>query len=470
VITLIAGSILSMQDTQVTDPLINKVLESRYRIEAEVGRGGMGVVYRGSDLTLSRPVAIKTILHRESDDNALDRFIKEARTLAQIENNRLVPVYAVGQDDGYHYLVMKFLEGETLSTRLKREGALAVDAVRDIVQQVCEGLSALHDLNLLHRDIKPANIMIGPDGQLTLMDLGIAKKIGEDTNNTASITMGTPRYMPPEVIDNQPLDPRADLYSLGVIAYQASTGKVPFDGPTPMSILYKQAHEQAKLVRELRPSLPKNLESAIDIALQKSANDRFQNAKEMAKAFSSHAQFTHSDSWKYSLLQSIILLVIGACVWLFIKSNYLSDQEVLTLKKSQSVEILNPSKSLVKNRSQSETQQTQLNQNKKKEKEIQRVINSSSNDSRPIENKTIKPKVPKKVVLPKSKTLRVKIYSSPTGAKVYVKNRLIGKTPFSLSKKDKKTVKYIAKLKGFRDQVFTISHQKVKRIRLKSVF
>ena len=108
------GPILSIQDTQVTDPLINQILESRYRIEVEVGRGGMGVVYRGTDLTLSRPVAIKTILHRDADDNALDRFIKEARTLAQIENNRLVPVYAVGQDDGYHYLVMKFLEGETL--------------------------------------------------------------------------------------------------------------------------------------------------------------------------------------------------------------------------------------------------------------------------------------------------------------------------------------------------------------------
>ena len=218
------------------------VLESRYRIDDEVGRGGMGVVYRGTDLTLSRPVAIKALRAGDSDSTVLSRFMREARSLARVEHVGVVPVYAVGREGGVYYMVMKFVEGRSLSAVLKDQAQLDEDKVRRLVSEVCDALAALHKSGLIHRDIKPGNIMVGSDGRMTVMDLGIVKSVDENTQTT-STALGTPKYMPPEMLTDQDVDGRADLYSLGVIAYQALVGDPPFDGPTPMAILYKQAHE-----------------------------------------------------------------------------------------------------------------------------------------------------------------------------------------------------------------------------------
>jgi len=138
------------------------ILESRYRIDDEVGRGGMGVVYRGTDLTLSRPVAIKALRASDADGSVLSRFMREARSLARVEHTALVPVYAVGREAGVYYMVMKFVEGQTLSALLKSAGKLEADRVRRIVIEVCDALDALHRNGLIHRDIKPGNMMVGP--------------------------------------------------------------------------------------------------------------------------------------------------------------------------------------------------------------------------------------------------------------------------------------------------------------------
>ena len=222
--------------------LLGRILDERYRVDCEVGRGGMGVVYQGFDMPLNRKVAIKTLHPQGATPELVTRFIREARTLAQIDHPRLVRVILVGQLDGIQYMVMQFLDGETLADRLKQVGALPADEVRQILAQVCEALSVLHGRGLIHRDIKPSNIMLSPEGTVTVMDLGIVKEAGEETGST-SLALGTPRYMAPEILESRSLDARADLYSLGVVGYHALAGEPPFDGLTPMAILYKQAHE-----------------------------------------------------------------------------------------------------------------------------------------------------------------------------------------------------------------------------------
>ena len=257
---------------------LGSIIERRYRIDSEVGRGGMGVVYRGTDLTLKRPVAIKAMLGNTADAAHLARFMHEARALASVEHVGLVPVYAVGQEGGVYYIVMKFIEGRPLSEIIEAEERLDEVRVRDLLIQVCAALSALHSRELVHRDLKPANLMVGSDGQVTVMDLGIVKSIGDDAEGMAAATMGTPRYMPPEMFSNANVDGRADLYSLSIIAYFALSGVVPFDGPTPMGILYKQAHEPVPSLRRAAPWVSAAMASLVERGLTKAPASRPANA------------------------------------------------------------------------------------------------------------------------------------------------------------------------------------------------
>ncbi len=270
---------------------LGTVLESRYRIDTEVGRGGMGIVYRGTDLTLKRPVAIKALRQVDADNTVLSRFLREARSLARVEHPGLVPVYAVGREDGTYYMVMKFVEGETLQSLLKRSGALDPRQIRRVLRETCEALGALHKHGLIHRDLKPGNIMLSAEGRVVVMDLGIVKAVGENTQTT-STALGTPKYMAPETLTDTQVDPRADLYSLGVIGYEMLTGDPPFDGPTPMAILFKQAHEPPEPLRKRAPNAPRNLASAVERALSKLPTDRFESAAEMALAVEEDAAAT----------------------------------------------------------------------------------------------------------------------------------------------------------------------------------
>ncbi len=290
------------------------VLESRYRIDTEVGRGGMGVVYRGTDLTLKRPVAIKAMRTQDADASVLARFMREARALAQVEHPGLVPVYAVGREGGTYYMVMKFVEGESLSDVLKGGARLPAEQVRRLVTEVCGALGALHRHQLIHRDIKPGNIMLGADGRVTVMDLGIVKAVGEQTQTT-STALGTPRYMPPEMLTDEDVDGRADLYSLGVIAYQALAGQAPFDGPTPMAILYKQAHEPPPPLRKLAPDVPRNLEVAIERVLAKDPAERFPDAAAFVEAVRADAVVVGGGAGRGKRAAGVAaLLVIGGVV------------------------------------------------------------------------------------------------------------------------------------------------------------
>lgn len=448
-------------DLKAIDFLIGQVLESRYRIDAEVGRGGMGVVYRGTDLTLSRPIAIKTILHKQSDEEALNRFIFEAKTLAQIENPKLVPVYAVGQDEGYHYIVMKFLEGETLASRLKRDGAQSSEFTRDVIQQVCEALYALHSKNLIHRDIKPANLMISPEGNVTVMDLGIVKKIGEDNPTGSAIAIGTPRYMPPEAVDNKPLDPRADLYSLGVIAYQMLVGETPFNGPTPMSILYQQAHELPARVKDKASQVPKNLDLAVDIALQKLPEKRFQNALEMAEAFQANAEFIEPGKWRLKAFSFVLIAgLLGFAMskgdifqW---RKSLVTQQTNLDKLQANNPELseapLDPKAKLASPQSQSNSKRSNSKVKKaRKDKESKQFATKQSQKPKPVN------------------TVKVWLRSQPRNAKIYLGKRYVGKTPYKLTKKKGETKVFTLKLQGFKNQRLVVKDGDAKA-QMKSVF
>lgn len=258
------------------------VLEQRYRIDDEVGRGGMGVVYRGTDLTLQRPVAIKALWGQAAGSETVNQFLTEARALAQIEHPRVVPVYAVGRHGGAYFMVMKFIDGQPLSDHLKLNPIVEPERVRQIMLQSLDALGALHARGLVHRDVKPGNLMIQSDGQVTLMDLGIARDLNDASATTQAL--GTPRYMAPETLRNQPEDARTDLYSLAVIGWHTLVGRPPFDGPTPMAILYKQAHAQAQPLREAAPHVPRELADTIERAMSKDPAERFASAAVMSAA------------------------------------------------------------------------------------------------------------------------------------------------------------------------------------------
>lgn len=277
------------------DPLApGAVLDSRYRIDELVGQGGMASVYRATDLTLRRAVAVKVADASATGASTLTLFLNEAQALARVEHPGLVPVYAVGRSGELYYLAMKFIEGRTLSQVLKGVERIAAEDVVGMVSEVCDALQALHDAGLVHRDVKPGNLMIGEDGKVTVMDLGIVQS--SESSEVAS-TLGTPRYMAPEMLSNSEIDGRADVYSLGVIAYQALCGTVPFDGPTPMAVLYMHAHETVEPLRERAPDVPKPVAAAVMRALAKDPADRFPSASAFAAAMRRAMQPSRTGLW-----------------------------------------------------------------------------------------------------------------------------------------------------------------------------
>lgn len=288
------------------------VLDSRYRIDALVGQGGMASVYRATDLTLRRQVAVKVADAGATGASTLTLFLNEAQALARVEHPGLVPVYAVGRSGELYYLAMKFIEGRTLSDVLKDVERIAAEDVAGMVSEVCDALQALHDASLVHRDVKPGNLMIGDDGKVTVMDLGIVQS--SESSEVAS-TLGTPRYMAPEMLSNGEVDGRADVYSLGVIAYQALCGSVPFDGPTPMAILYMHAHEAVEPLRDRAPDVPKAVAATVMKALAKDPAERYPSAAAFAAAMRRAVQPSRAGRWIALAALLIAGGVAAALLW-----------------------------------------------------------------------------------------------------------------------------------------------------------
>ncbi|MBV70198.1 MAG: hypothetical protein CMH52_02530 [Myxococcales bacterium] len=272
--------------------LVGVTLEGKYEILSEVARGGMGIVYRGIDQSLGRPVAIKVLFKRYNSDNeSVERFRREARAMATLDHPNIVPVYAIGHEYGVHYFVMKFLTGWTVSERLKRHrlglaDPFGIEEVRDVLIQLCSGLDHAHRRSLIHRDIKPGNIMIAPDGHTSIMDFGIVKESDNDTLTKTGIVFGTPDYMAPEHAQGQPPSPETDLYSLGIVAYEMLTGEQPFRGGTPFSLVLKHIKEPPPPLISRRKDLHQNFQDVIFKVLEKKPEDRYSSAQQMAEALS----------------------------------------------------------------------------------------------------------------------------------------------------------------------------------------
>src|SRR6188768_599754 len=283
----------SHRERSLRDRVID-ALGSQYALEDEIGRGGMSVVYRALDLRLNRLVAVKVLPPDLAHDPGLRaRFTREAQTAAQLSHAHIVPIYDVGERDGIAWLVMAMLTGGNLGTLLAHEHRLPVEEVRRFTREVADALDYAHQRGVIHRDIKPDNILIDHEsGRALVTDFGIAWAVEAASRLTITgIAVGTPTYMSPEqAVGERTLDGRSDVYSLGVLAYQMLTGRVPFSASNSMALLLKHVTERPKPISELRPDTPPAMVTAIERALMKSPEDRWPTAGTLRDALHPEAR------------------------------------------------------------------------------------------------------------------------------------------------------------------------------------
>lgn len=270
------------------DPLVQSLIGrqlGRYRIEAFISVGGMGVVFRGVHVDLRRPVAIKVVKPGVTiDESLLRRLTAEARIAATLHHPGIAAVHDIGEESGYHYMVMDYVAGSDLGSLIEREGRLDISRALQLVEAIGSTLQYAHDLGIVHRDIKPSNILLAPDGHPVLTDFGIAKAASGSRLTAAGAMLGTPEYMAPEQAQGRPTDGRSDLYALGVVFYEMITGRLPFEGDTPIATALKHITEHPVPATRWLPSLPKLAQEFLEKALAKDPAGRFQSGQEMAQA------------------------------------------------------------------------------------------------------------------------------------------------------------------------------------------
>jgi serine/threonine protein kinase len=257
-----------------------------YRVLKELGKGGMGAVYLALDTRLERQLALKVMLPEFAADlDAKGRFLREARAAAKISHDNVVIVHEADERDGVPYIAMQFLQGYPLDQYLKQKGAPSLAHVLRIAREAALGLAAVHQLGLVHRDIKPANLWLeAPNGRVKVLDFGLAKPVGSESELTKSGTMvGTPAYMSPEQARGLKVDHRTDLFSLGAVLYRLCTGKTPFAGEHVMAVLAALMTEEPTPVRDLNPNIPESLAVFIHQLLAKKPEARPQTANDVAK-------------------------------------------------------------------------------------------------------------------------------------------------------------------------------------------
>jgi len=279
-----------------------EALGDAYTIEGEIGRGGMGVVYRARDERLQRRVAIKVLPPELAfQQDIRQRFTREAQTAARLSHPHIVPIHSVGEGQGLVYFVMGYVDGESVAARIRRRGSLPVEEARRIMMETADALSAAHAMSVIHRDIKPDNILLeGTRGRVMVTDFGIAKALSATSGATLTgigVAIGTPAFMSPEqAAGERDIDGRSDLYSLGVVAYQMLTGALPFNAPSVAGILMKQITEPAPDLRVKRPETPEDLAQAVGRCLEKDPESRWATADALRRALESRTTVGRRES------------------------------------------------------------------------------------------------------------------------------------------------------------------------------
>lgn len=268
--------------------MTGKVLNGRYEIGERIGIGGMAEVYSAQDTVLGRMVAVKVMLPQfAEDDDFARRFRQEAAAAANLQSPYIVNVYDWGHDLGTYFIVMEYVRGSDLKSAIKQRGAINQRKVAEIASQVCQALNVAHSQDIVHRDIKPQNIMIQPDGNVKVMDFGIARAKNSLSEKTGNV-LGTAHYISPEQAQGFDLTNATDIYSLGVVMYEAVTGKLPFDGPDAVSVALMQVKDQPMLPRDINPEVDEALQAIILKAMSKDVNARFATANDMRKALNDY--------------------------------------------------------------------------------------------------------------------------------------------------------------------------------------
>jgi serine/threonine-protein kinase len=256
-----------------------------YEVTAELGRGGMGVVYAGWEPSLNRQVAIKCLgEHLLNDKDLVERFTREAKATAALNNPNVIQIYFIGEEQGQPFFAMEFIEGQSLDDILKGGNALSVKNAKNILKQACLGLTAAHAKELVHRDIKPANIMITTDGTLKIVDFGIARtrEYGDKLTNTGEF-VGTPGYLSPEVCIGQEVDERSDIFSLGIVFYEMLAGKVPFENDSPLGLMLEVVQSEIPDIRQLNTKVDKKTSFILNKMIAKSPDERYQTCAEIIR-------------------------------------------------------------------------------------------------------------------------------------------------------------------------------------------
>ena len=260
--------------------LAGRTLAERYRVDELIGRGGMADVYRGADVMLDRTVAIKVLTER--DDGERDRFLREARSMAQLNHRNIVAVYDAGRSENWSFIVMELVEGRTLSAVPAHEMTVHV-ALRQYIE-ILEALAYAHERGVVHRDLKPANVMVVASGAVKVMDFGLARRMSEMSSvTTAGEIVGTIAYLPPERFLGRVADERSDLYSVGVMLYETFTGVQPFKSETDdlVAVIFGHVNEPPPAPRTVNRSVPPQVERIIMKLLEKEPERRYQTAREV---------------------------------------------------------------------------------------------------------------------------------------------------------------------------------------------